>query len=140
MKIRPYSPNDYEQIASLYKQGDLYGGQFDENRDSSDRLKKRIETDPDTILVAEAAGIILGTVSLIEDGRVAWLFRFAVVQDEKQSTVAAALHQAAIQVLKDKGHKQVLVYSPAGNEHLNERYKILGFNQGSDYTCFWQDI
>lgn len=85
MNIRPYSLEDYGQVIDLYRQTDLYGGQFDENCDSKERLRKRVEADPDAILVAEQEGEIVGTVSLIEDGRVAWLFRFAVQQERAHS-------------------------------------------------------
>jgi hypothetical protein len=134
--VRPYTPSDYEQVASLYKQSDLYGGQFDENRDSHERLQKRVEADADAILVAEENGTIVGTVSLIEDGRVAWLFRFCAEAD----VVANALFTKAVEVLNRKGHHQVLVYTPVGNETLNSRYEKLGFTKGGDFTCFWKDI
>ncbi len=87
--IRSYSSSDYEQVTALYKQSTLYGGQFDENRDSKERLQKRIEAEPDAILVAEQNKKIVGTVSLVEDGRVAWLFRFCVVEGE--DTIAQTL-------------------------------------------------
>lgn len=140
IQVRSYTPKDYDSTVSLYRQSNLYGGQFDENRDSFDRLKKKIEADPDAILLAEQDGKIFGTISLIEDGRVAWLFRFAVAETEHQTAVATALHKKAVQILKDSGHTQVLVYSPIGNNTLDKRYEDLDFNRGEDYTCFWQDI
>lgn len=140
MNIRPYQPSDYEQLAALYHQSKLYGGQFDENRDSKERLRKRIEADPDAILVAEEATKLIGTVSLIEDGRVAWLFRFAVEQGENEAEVTKALCDAAFSALKAKGHHQVLVYTPVGDNRLDSRYENLGFNRGGDYTCYWKDI
>lgn len=140
MKIRPYTPTDYDQIIALYKQSDLYGGQFDEDRDSAERLQKRIEVDADAILVAEYNGKIVGTISLIEDGRVAWLFRFAVTHGEHEHEVTNSLYREAVKTLKQKGHNQVLVYSPAGNAALDSRYMSLGFQRGGDYTCFWRDI
>lgn len=140
ISVRSYAPSDYEAVAALYRQSNLYGGQFDENRDAEERLRKRIEADPDAILVAEQAGKIVGTVSLIEDGRVAWLFRFAVLEGESQDAVAQALFAKAVEVLKRKGHHQVLVYTPVGNEKLNNRYEKLGFMKGNDYTAFWKDI
>jgi len=140
VNVQPYQPEDYWQVATLYKQTNLFGGQFDENRDSEERLRKRIEADPDAILVAEENGKIIGTVSLIEDGRVAWLFRFAVQQGENEAATTKALCDVALATLKAKGHDQVLVYTPVGNEHLDSRYESLGFNRGSDYTCYWKDI
>lgn len=140
MTIRPYMPADYEAVISLYKQSALYGGQFDEQRDSKERLGKRVEADPDAVLVAEEVGAIVGTVSFIEDGRVAWLFRFAVQQGNNESKITEALCNKALESLKERGHGQVLVYTPVGNDHLDNRYESLGFNRGSDYTCYWKNI
>jgi predicted N-acetyltransferase YhbS len=140
MNIRPYHPADYEQVIALYCQSELYGGKFDENRDNAERLQKRIEADPDAILVAEQDSKIVGTVSLIEDGRVAWLFRFAVERGKNEAEVTQALCSAGLAALKAKGHNQVLVYTPVGNERLDNRYEKLGFNRSSDYTCYWKGI
>lgn len=140
MHIRQYKTEDYSQLKALYQQGDLYGGQFDENRDSSERLQKRIEADPDAILIAEENDRIIGTISLIEDGRVAWLFRFVVMQNENEAEIAEALSTTALATLKAKGHSQVLVYTPSGKARLDNRYENLGFTRGGDYTCYWKDI
>jgi N-acetylglutamate synthase-like GNAT family acetyltransferase len=136
--IRSYTSSDYEQVAKLYKQSELYGGQFDENRDARERLQKKIESDADAILIAEKNGEIVGTVSLIDDGRVAWLFRFCVVNEDM--ITAERLFEKAAEALRRRGHNQVLVYSPVGVEKFNNRYSQLGFNKGGDYTCFWKDI
>lgn len=136
MIVRSYKQSDYEKLKALYLDSSLFGGQFDEARDSESRLKNKIEADPDAILVAEEDGKLTGTVSLIDDGRVAWLFRFAVTEIE----VAKLLHDRAIETLRLKGHSQVLVYTPVGNEVLNGRYEELGFTKGDDYTCYWKEI
>lgn len=138
MNIRRYQTTDYESLKSLYLDASTFGGQYDEARDAPDRLQKKIEADPDAILVAEDKDNIVGTVSLIDDGRVAWLFRFAVPQNRPE--VAQELHDSAVKVLKSRGHAQVLVYSPSGNQPLNIRYKQLGFTKGDDYTCYWKEI
>jgi hypothetical protein len=138
MIVRSYEPSDYEQLKALYLDSDTFGGQFDEARDASDRLRKKIEADPDAILVAIEDEIIVGTVSLIDDGRVAWLFRFAVPLDN--IATSQALHDKAIAILRSRGHSQVLVYTPVGNTDLDSRYSQLGFTKGSNYTCFWKEI
>ncbi|MFZ3010097.1 MAG: GNAT family N-acetyltransferase [Candidatus Microsaccharimonas sp.] len=142
--IRSYEPNDYEQLIELYKRSELYGGVFDEERDSFDRLNKRVEADSDSIIVAvNSGGKIIGTVSLIEDGRVAWLYRFCVLpmhdDIENWKNVTSDLNNHAIESLKKKGHKEVLVYT-SQDETLHKRYLDLGFTKGNDYTCFWKHI
>lgn len=136
--IRSYVDTDYDQLKELYLHTEWYGGQFDEARDSKERLATKIAEDPESILVYEKNGELLGTISLIEDGRVAWLFRFAVKENNQQ--IAKELHDRAIEVLKGRGHSQVLVYTPVGNLVLSGRYENLGMTKGGDYTCFWQDI
>jgi predicted N-acetyltransferase YhbS len=138
MIIRPYKPSDYEQLKKLYLDSSTFGGQFDKARDAAYRLQKKIEADPDAILIAELDNRIVGTVSVIDDGRVAWLFRFAVEKD--QAKVLKALHDKAIETLKNRGHSQVLVYTPVANADLNNRYELLGFTKGDDYTCYWKEI
>lgn len=138
MIIRGYEPSDYEQLKALYLDSGTFGGQFDEARDASERLRKKIEADPDAIIVAVENEKIIGTVSLIDDGRVAWLFRFAVPLTN--GGVTKALHDKALELLKARGHSQVLVYTPVGNADLDARYSELGFTKGGDYTCFWKEI
>lgn len=138
MQIRQYQPSDYEQLKALYLDNSTFGGQFDAARDAHDRLQKRIEADPDAILVAENGKGLVGTVSLIEDGRVAWLFRFAA--KDQDAEVANALHDKAMEILKSRGHEQVLVYSPVGDQQLDTRYERLGFTKGDSYTCYWKEI
>lgn len=138
MNIRQYKTSDYDQLKALYLDSSTFGGQFDEARDSADRLQKKIEADPDAILVAELDGKLVGTVSLIDDGRVAWLFRYAVQKGQPEAL--KALHDKAIEILRSRGHLQVLVYTPVGNADLNERYEQLGFTKGGDYTCYWKEV
>lgn len=138
--VRPYRGDDYAQVIDLYQQSDLYGGQFDPDRDGPERIAAQASHFAGAVLVAETGGRLVGTVSLIEDGRVAWLFRFAVAQDANEIQVARALYAHAIDALHQRGHRQVLVYAPTGAEHLARRYDEIGMQQGGDYTCFWSEI
>src|ERR1700734_2029494 len=107
IRISSYTKDDYENLMSLYKDSSLYGGVFDQNRDAEGKLARRIEADADAILIAELNGQMVGTVSLIEDGRVVWLFRFALARIPEEGNVAKSLLQAATAALDKKGHHQV---------------------------------
>ena len=136
--MRPYKDSDYEQLKELYQHSEWYGGQFDEARDSRQKLAKVIAKDPDSIWIYEDSGQVLGTISLIEDGRVAWLFRFAVKDNNLK--IAKELYDKAVEIFKSRGHTQILVYTPVGNQTLNNRYELLGMAKGNDFTTFWTDI
>lgn len=138
--VRPYTANDYDAVIALYQNGSSFGGQFDEARDSREKIESAIARDPDSLLVFEQDGKILGTISLIENGRVAWLFRFAVSNVSNQQEVEAALYSHATNILASRGHDQILVYSDPTKDSLNERYRRLGMTEGSLYRCFWNQI
>lgn len=144
MEIRNYNPEtDYPAIEALYKDGETFGGQFDEARDTKEKLDKLEATKPGSVLLAEHEGRVVGSATLFEDGRAAWLYRFAVARGgdrEQEAQTAAALWAAAKAEAKQRGHSQVLVYAPLGEKHFFERYTELGFTPGGEYQAFWQDI
>lgn len=130
--------SDYEDLKALYLQADLYGGVFDEARDGRERLAGKIAQDPEAILVYVRDGQLVGSISIVEDGRVAWLYRFTVVNfDEK---VSKELYDAAVAVLKSRGHSEVLVYSSSTSTDLDSRYRALGMQKGGEYTAYWSRI
>ncbi len=136
--IRPYQDDDYLQLYDLYQHGEWYGGTFDQSRDSRVILANSIADDPKSIAVYVKDGTVVGSISLVENKRVAWLYRFVVKDFE--SVITKELYSWAIAELKQRGHQQVLVYSDHNSQELSDRYKMLGFQQGTSYTCFWQLI
>jgi predicted N-acetyltransferase YhbS len=138
-KIRSYNPDtDYEQVSNLYKDSGTYGGQYDEARDSEEKLRGLSETKPGCQLVAEIEGKIIGTVTIFEDGRFAYLYRFAILK-EYENEVSKKLFTKSKEILRGEGHTQVLVFAPSDGS-FDKRYKEIGFNKGNDYTAYWQDI
>lgn len=136
--IRSYADNFYDELKLLYLNVEWYGGVFDEARDRRERLAQKIADDPQAILVYERDGELLGTISIIEDGRVAWLYRFVVKDFDPEIT--KELYDAATKILKERGHSEVLVYTPVGDKDLDARYDSLGMTKGGDYTCFYKEL
>ena len=136
--IRGYTDADYEQVKAMYQHGEWYGGKFDEHRDSREVLMHKITADPQAIIVDDENGVILGTISIIEDGRVAWFYRF-VVKDNNPD-VSKVLFNAAAGVLKSRGHPEVLIYSDPARTDLISRYQSLGMEKGGDYACYYAAI
>ena len=140
MNIRNYNPGtDYPAIEALLNDTNTFGGQFDDARDTKERIDELEVNKPGSVLVAEVDEEIVGTVTLFEDGRSAWLYRFAVKQ-EHEAEIPKALWEQACKNMKSRGHSQVLVYAPAKNLNFEHRYNRLGFNTVNDFTAYWQDI
>jgi predicted N-acetyltransferase YhbS len=137
--VRPYNPDaDYPGVRALYEDGATFGGQYDDARDSEAKLRNLVAAKPESILVALENERIVGTVTLFEDGRAAWLYRFAVSASHPQAV--KALCDEAIAILRKLGHTQVLVYAPEGDQAFIDRYSTLGFTTGNAYLAFWKDI
>lgn len=136
--VRSYTDADYGKLKKLYQHSEWYGGVFDEARDGRERLAKKIADDPEAILVYEKDGELLGTISIIEDGRVAWLYRLVVKDNDKD--VVTELYTAAAANLKARSHSEVLVYTPAEDDLLAERYDALGMMRGGTYSCYYKTL
>lgn len=136
--IRIYQAQDYKRLKELYLHTEWYGGQFDEARDGRERLAKKIQEDPEAIWVYEHDGELVGTASIVDDRRVAMLFRLVVKNNDPKIT--KDLYNHALAILKKRGHEQVLVYTPVGDVVLHNRYKRLGMTRGGDYTCYWTEL
>jgi hypothetical protein len=132
---RSYQDSDYDNLKALYQHSEWYGGQFDEARDGRERLAAKWASDPESIVVYEKEGSIVGTVSIVDDGRVAMLFRLVVTNNDP--TITKELYDYAVKILRKRGHEQVLVYTPVADKPLHNRYEQLGMTRGSDYTCYW---
>lgn len=136
--VRSYQDADYARLKDLYGHTEWYGGVFDEARDGQERLAKKIADDPLAIWVCELHGQIIGTVSIVDDGRVAWLYRLVVKDNDP--AITKELYDKATDLLKERGHEQVLVYTPVGDKALHNRYEQLGMARGADYTCYWAEL
>ena len=138
MNIRTYHRLDYPHIKRLYETPGTFGGQFDEARDAQERLDALADSKPGSILVAEHEGAIVGTVTIFEDGRECWLYRFAVIPEYEQ--IVEELYRVATKMCREWGHQQLLVYAPAGDKKFEERYVGLGLTKGNDYTAYWAEL
>lgn len=137
--LRNYTDADYTNLKELYQHREWFGGHFSEHRDSQQRLAKLIARDPESILVYERGDKIVGSVSLFEDGRTAWLFRFVV--EDNDPKVTQELYDRAIAILKQRGHDEVLVYAPQDDKNLEKRYTDdLGMSKGDAYTCYFAEF
>lgn len=136
--IRAYTDDDYKAVKELYQHTEWYGGVFDEARDGQFRMARKSAMDPESIFVYEQDGQLIGTVSIIDDGRVGMLFRLVVKDNDP--VITKELYSCATKILQSRGHQQVLVYTPVNDQTLHARYKQLGMQRGGDYTCYWVEL
>ena len=136
VQIRPYTPQDYPSIKAIYEEGDL----FVEGIDTEENLKTKIKRDSESILVAVKDGKVIGTVSLMEDGRMAFIFRVAVARSARKQGVATMLIREAESILKNRGLQKVSILVGEKVKELWDYYEGIGYNRGSMHLWMWKEL
>jgi len=136
ISIRRYTPKDYNAVKAIYSQT----GWFDKTTDSKTNLSRKISKDKGSILVATNKKGVVGTVSIINDGRIALLFRLLARNDTDGKKVRNKLMQEAEKFLKKKGYKEVHIISIKGATKLHNEYQDQKYNKGRLYQWFWKKL
>jgi len=138
INIRLYENRDFKELVRLYKDTSTYGGNYDEARDTEDRLAQTAEEG--NLLVAEAYGKLVGSVMILDNPHSFWLLRFVIDLTVKAGDeIAGRLMEKVDDIATARGHHNVIVYTNPNDDPLNERYKKLNFTQSSDYRCYWKE-
>lgn len=132
IQIRSYTSGDYPSVKKLYKDS----GWFDPETDAEERLKIKSERDAESLLVALERENIIGTLSLIEDGRIALFFRLIGTAEEIRNT----LLKAGEEVFKKRGYKEVHIISLEEDHNRQSDYETYGFKKGNLYRWMWKKL
>lgn len=135
MNIRPYQKTDYQSIKGILAEADM----LDEVWDSEEHLTRKIETDPESILVAEEDGKIIGNVFIIRDHWTCFIYRLAVRGSARKKGVGSALLKAVETQLREQGVDEVALYVDSAKDDLKAYYAKRGYDEGkADYKCMWK--
>jgi hypothetical protein len=141
MRLRAYEPDDYYQLTNLYKIPELYGGSYDESRDTPEKLQKVSLEDNLFVVIDEESGLLVGSAMFLRNAHSFWLTRFVLDDHHPGATLAGVmLSEFAEMIARNDGHESVIVYSSPKYEELEARYKKLKFKKSNDYTCFWKEV
>lgn len=134
--IRPYLQSDYAAIKEIYQTGGL----FEEDCDLEDILAKKSERDPESLLVAVLHDKIVGTVSLVEDGRFAFIFRLAVKLDKQNRGIGSQLIAEAEKKLKQRGNTIINILVNEQHQELQSYYTRRHFHKGRIWRWMWKEL
>ncbi|KKU87565.1 MAG: hypothetical protein UY17_C0014G0003 [Candidatus Beckwithbacteria bacterium GW2011_GWC2_47_9] len=127
--VRPFIIADYPQVKEIL----TVGGLFYEPMDSLDKFEAKITRDPKSIFVAVAEDKVVGTVSVMEDGRMPFIFRLAVAQEFRKIGIGSKLMGIAEQELFDRDYKEIHILVEAENNDLQNYYEKIGYDKGNIY-------
>ena len=136
VEIRNYRDSDYEDVKKNLEDGELYYFECD----SRENLKRKIERDPDSILVAVVDGRAVGSVYIVAEPWCAFIFRLVVRKDYRKTGTSSLLMKEAEKILKEKGIKWVSVFVEDSKEDLKKYYEKRGYVPAKVYRDMDKDL
>lgn len=136
LHIRPYIQNDYAALIKLYQTGEL----FEEDCDNENIIINKVKRDPESLLVAIHDDEIVGTVSLVEDERFAFIFRLAVKSDQQRRGIGSTLIAEAEKRFKQKENTTVNILVNEKHLELQSYYERHHYHKGRIWRWMWKDL
>lgn len=134
MIIRTMTSGDYEKVYELWTGIKGFAlRSFDDSREGVDRFLKR---NPDTSVVAEEDGRIIGTILSGHDGRQASFYHVCVASDYRGRGVGHEMVSEAVLRLKKEGINKVSLIAFCSNEVGNKFWQDLGFTLRKDANSY----
>ena len=134
--IQYYKDTDYEETNQTLQEGGLY----DDVWEDRGNLKRKIERDPESILLATDSDKIVGCVFVVEDGWNAFIWRLSVREEYRKQGIGKMLVEKAEEIIRARGIKESSIFVNAKNDDLKQWYKKQGYLQTSDYTFMYKKL
>lgn len=136
-EIRNYNPDaDYRHMKQILEEGSLFYGPTE----APERLAEKVRRDPDSIIVAVTDNQIVGTVTISEDGRMPFIFRLAVRNNQRRHGIGQKLMKEAEKRLKDRGYTELNILVDENNEELKEYYRRQEYEEGNVYRWMYKEV
>ncbi|MBI3572722.1 MAG: GNAT family N-acetyltransferase [Candidatus Kerfeldbacteria bacterium] len=136
IKIRPYQDADYESVKRNLEEGKL----FDPVWDSRNNLLLKVTRAPDSIMVAEKDGKVVGNIYILADGWSAFIFRLTVATKAQGSGIGTELLNAAEDWVRDQGIEEIAGFVDDSDDALKAWYIKRGYNLTGQYRSMWKRV
>ena len=125
MEIRQMRNEDYNEVYQLWMSCEGIG--LNNRDDTPEGVANFLQRNPDTCLVAEIEGRIVGVVLAGTDGRRGRVYHMAVHPDSRRQGIARQLVEKALDGLKQAGVYKVSLVAFAKNQAGNGFWESMGF-------------
>lgn len=130
MKIRAGRLDDAERLLAFWTAA-AHGRSVSDDLAGVTRLLRH---DPESVLVAESDGTVVGTVIAAWDGWRCHIYRLAVSPDHRRQGIGRALLTAAEERFVELGGRRSDAMVDDGNPGAHELYRIAGYMPDSSWT------
>lgn len=132
--IRTMKIEDYDKVRALWDS--IKGFGIRSLDDSYDGVKRFLERNPTTSIVAEEDGKIIGSILCGHDGRRGCFYHVCVKEGYRKHGVGNQMALAAIQALKEEKINKVSLVAFKKNEVGNTFWKELGWDIREDLNYY----
>lgn len=134
MMIRTMKLEDYDRIYELWSGMKGFGIRTID--DSKEGVEKFIKRNPDTSVVAEEKGRIIGTILCGHDGRRGCMYHVCVAKEYRKHGVGHKMALEAMKRLKKEGINKVSLIAFRSNGVGNEFWRRLGWTFRKDINYY----
>jgi ribosomal protein S18 acetylase RimI-like enzyme len=134
MIIRTMTLKDYDKVYELWS--GIKGFALRSLDDSREGVEKFLKRNPDTSVVAEENGRIIGTILSGHDGRSASFYHVCVARDYRGKGVGHQMVSEALLKLKEEQISKVSLIAFCSNEIGNKFWQDLGFTLREDINSY----
>lgn len=123
MKIRPYQETDRLALIRLWERTGLAVPQNDPGRD----IDRKLQVDPDLLLVGEVNGAVVGSVMAGYEGHRGWINYLAVDPDCQRKGYGRQLMEAAENLLQQRDCPKINLQVRKTNAEAVKFYFAIGY-------------
>ena len=135
MVIRNYDDEDFPQVEELLKKSGIYWSSYDRR----DILKKKIENDPESIIVAEDDGNVIGIIFFVYDPWSSYILHLAVDAEHRKKGIGRVLVEEAILGTKLKKADELYLEVRCSNNEAVRLYEKIGFVIKQRLKAYYRD-
>lgn len=132
--IREMKKDDYDAIYSLWKR--IKGFAIRSMDDSKEGIDRFLERNPNTSVVAQIDGKIVGSILCGQDGRRGCLYHVCVDPDYRMRGIGKEMVHFALEALTKEGISKVNLIAFTDNVAGNAFWKELGWNYRDDLNYY----
>ncbi len=125
---------DYEGVHALWLS--IKGFSIRSIDDSREGVEKFLKRNPDTSIVAEDKGEIIGAILCGHDGRRATFYHVCVREDRRKQGIGKAMVVMAMNALKREKINKVALIAFTRNDVGNAFWKSIGWKQRTDLNYY----
>jgi ribosomal protein S18 acetylase RimI-like enzyme len=125
--VRTAEPDDVRAVLAVWRRADAEPSVTDDARS----VRRLLENDAQSLLVAEMEGAIVGTIIAAWDGWRGNLYRLAVVPEHRRRGIGRALVRRAEVGLRDRGALRLTAIAVEDDGHATGFWDAAGYERQS---------